>query len=65
VTVVSGQELDPAELWDFLQDKLAKYAIPRYIRIVDDFPRTETFRIKKNEVKAFGVTPDTWDADKR
>ncbi len=65
VTVVSGEKLSPADLWEFLQDKLAKYAIPRYIRIVDDFPRTETFRIKKNEVKAVGVTPDTFDAEKR
>lgn len=65
VTVVDGERLSPAELWEFLQDKLAKYAIPRYIRIVDDFPRTETFRIKKNEIKALGVTPDTFDAERR
>ena len=64
VTIVSGETLSPAELWEFLQDKLAKYAVPRYIRIVDDFPRTETFRIKKNEIKALGVTADTFDAEK-
>ena len=63
VTLVSGEQLSPAELWGFLQDKLAKYAVPRYIRIVDDFPRTETFRIKKNELKDLGVTPDTYDAE--
>jgi crotonobetaine/carnitine-CoA ligase len=63
VTLVSGEQLSPAELWKFLQDKLAKYAIPRYIRIVDDFPRTETFRIKKNELKDLGVTPDTYDSE--
>jgi len=65
VTVVQGEQLQSKELWDFLQDKLAKYAVPRYIRIVDDFPRTETFRIKKNEVKAMGVTSDTFDAESR
>jgi carnitine-CoA ligase len=64
VTIVNGEQLSPAELWGFLQDKLAKYAVPRYIRIVDDFPRTETFRIKKNELKVIGVTSDTFDADK-
>jgi carnitine-CoA ligase len=64
VTIVNGEQLSPNELWGFLQDKLAKYAVPRYIRIVDDFPRTETFRIKKNELKALGVTPDTFDAEK-
>jgi len=64
VTIVNGEQLSSEELWGFLQDKLAKYAVPRYIRIVDDFPRTETFRIKKNELKVLGVTPDTFDADR-
>jgi crotonobetaine/carnitine-CoA ligase len=63
VTIVSGEELSPEELWGFLQDKLARYAVPRYIRIVDDFPRTETFRVKKHELKDQGVTPDTFDAE--
>ncbi len=64
VSLVEGKTIEPGELRDFLQDKLAKFAIPRYIRIVDDFPRTETFRIKKNEVKSVGVTDDTFDAEK-
>jgi crotonobetaine/carnitine-CoA ligase len=64
VRLVEGMKLTPKELWDFLQDKLARFAIPRYIRFVDDFPRTETFRIKKNELKGFGVISDTFDAEK-
>jgi crotonobetaine/carnitine-CoA ligase len=62
--LVEGKSIAPKELVAFLQDKLAKYAIPRYIRIVDDFPRTETFRIRKNELKEVGVTKDTYDAEK-
>jgi crotonobetaine/carnitine-CoA ligase len=62
--LVEGMEVSPEEVLAFLQDKLAKFAIPRYIRIVDDFPRTETFRIKKNELKDVGVTKDTYDAEK-
>ena len=65
VTIVNGEQLSPTELWEFLQDKLARYAVPRYIKIVDDFPRTETFRIKKNEMKAIGITPGTYDAESR
>jgi crotonobetaine/carnitine-CoA ligase len=64
IRVVEGMHLTPEELSDFLKDKLAKFAIPRYIRIVDDFPRTETFRIKKHELKAQGVTVDTFDAER-
>ncbi len=62
VKLVEGRKLGGKELLDFLQDKLAKFAIPRYIRMVDDFPRTETFRIKKGELKSLGITKDTYDA---
>jgi crotonobetaine/carnitine-CoA ligase len=65
VRVVEGMRLTPEELLEFLQDKLAKFAIPRYVRIVDDFPRTETFRVKKKELKAVGITEDTFDAEKQ
>ena len=63
VRLVDGQKLLSKDLWGFLQDKLARFAIPRYIRFVDDFPRTETFRVKKGELKSTGVTPDTYDAE--
>jgi carnitine-CoA ligase len=63
VKLMEGERLAGKELWDFLQDKLAKFAIPRYLRMVDDFPRTETFRIKKGELKSIGVTKDTFDAE--
>ncbi|MCU0577609.1 MAG: AMP-binding protein, partial [Desulfobacterota bacterium] len=64
VKLVDGENLSPQGIRGFLQDKLAGFAIPRYIRIVSDFPRTETFRIKKNELKNLGVTPDTFDAER-
>ncbi len=64
IKLVDGEKLSGKEVFDFLQDKLAKFAIPRYIRFVDDFPRTETFRIKKGEMKSAGVSPDTFDAER-
>ncbi|MCD6569100.1 MAG: AMP-binding protein [Deltaproteobacteria bacterium] len=62
VKLVEGKELAPKELIEFLQDKLAKFAIPRYIRIVDEFPMTSTHRIIKKELEKIGVTKDTYDA---
>jgi hypothetical protein len=41
---------------DFFQDRFASFASTRYIRDVNEFPRTETFRIKKNELKNLGIT---------
>ncbi len=64
VKLVDGKTLDPGELIDFLQDKLAKFAIPRYVRIVKEFPMTSTHRIIKKELEKIGVTPDTYDSRK-
>ena len=49
------------EVFDYLQDKLAKYAIPRYFRFVNDFPKTSTHRIQKKELENIGITDDTFD----
>jgi crotonobetaine/carnitine-CoA ligase len=38
--------------------------LPRYIRIIDDLPKTPTQKIKKHLLKDAGVTPDTWDREK-
>ena len=60
-----GQRVDPAELSAFLQDKLARYAQPRYIRVVEQLPKTETHRVIKHVLKKEGVTADTWQAPRR
>lgn len=62
VKLVEGKDLQPRELIDFLGDKLAKFAMPRYIRIVEQFPTTSTHRIIKKEIERDGVTEDTYDA---
>lgn len=59
---VRGMTLTPEVLRDFLKDKLAKFAIPRYIRFVDEFPKTNTHRIIKRELEEQGITKDTYDA---
>lgn len=64
VKLVEGMTLDPKELMAFLKDRLARYAVPRYIRIVTEFPMTNSFRVVKKELEKIGVTPDTFDAQK-
>ncbi len=63
VTLVplEGRTLDPASLAGFLSGKLARFAIPRYYRVVDALPKTETHRVIKRELESLGVTGDTWD----
>lgn len=62
VKPVAHKQIDPDELRRFLIGKLAKYAIPRYIRIVTAFPKTSTHRVIKEALAGEGVTADTYDA---
>ena len=61
VRLVEGEALNAGELRNFLADKLAKYAVPRYVRFVDDFPKTTSHRIIKKTLEDEGVTDDTED----
>ena len=62
VRPVEGKTIDPAELLRFLSDKLAKFAVPRYIRIVHQFRKTNSHRIIKRFLEEEGVTSNTFDA---
>lgn len=59
-----GATVDPEQLYRFVQDKLARFAWPKYIRVITALPKTETHRIIKHLLKQEGVTADTWIAPK-
>ncbi len=58
-----GVQLEPAALIQHCETHMAYFMIPRYIRVVDEFPKTGTERTMKYQLKADGVTPDTWDRE--
>ncbi len=58
---VEGKQVDPAQLADFLREHLAKFAVPRYYRIIPEMPKTETHRIIKKDLERLGITGDTYD----
>ena len=64
VAAKPGETVDPEKLYDFCLEEMPRYMVPRYIRIVDDFEKTETHRVVKGPLKEEGVTPDTWDEEK-
>ena len=37
--------------------------MPRYVRFVAELPKNHAQRIMKPELRAEGVTPDTWDRE--
>ena len=57
------QSIDPEELTKFLIPRLAYFMVPRYVRIVDDIPKTETGKPRKVLFRDAGVTEDAWDRE--
>ena len=64
VSLVEGHTMKEAELIEFLKEDLAKFAVPRFVKIVKEFPKTETQRIIKKELEKQGVVAGTYDAQK-
>ncbi|TMD96127.1 MAG: hypothetical protein E6I76_08730 [Chloroflexi bacterium] len=56
-----GAQPTPEEIVDFCSGRMAYYAIPRYVEIVDSLPKTETQRIQYGILRQRGITPATWD----
>jgi carnitine-CoA ligase len=60
-----GGLVDPKELIDFCSTRMARYAVPRYVEIRAEIPKTPTQRPRYAELKAAGITPQTWDREAR
>ena len=56
-----GQALDVSELWAFCEQRLPRFAVPRYLDIVDDLPRTANGKVRKFVLRERGATPATHD----
>ncbi|MGD9920690.1 MAG: AMP-binding protein [Pseudorhodoplanes sp.] len=59
-----GRTIDPSELLTFLLPRMPHYMVPRYIRIMETMPRTQTDKVQKQILRSQGVTTDTWDREK-
>ncbi|MFT4029288.1 MAG: AMP-binding protein [Protaetiibacter sp.] len=59
VKPMEGVRLDPAALVAWLQPRLAKYQLPRYVEIVADFEHTPSQRIRKHLLNP--STHGVWD----
>ena len=54
---------EPGAVIRFLEDRIARFAIPRYLELVDELPLTENGKVKKYMLKEWGVSMTTWDRD--
>jgi len=64
IAPVAGRVIDPAAIIEFVRPRLAYYMVPRYIRLLDELPKTPTQKIMKHQLRTEGVTVDTWDRER-
>jgi crotonobetaine/carnitine-CoA ligase len=60
-----GRALDPVGLARFCAARLPRFAVPRYIDVVADLPRTENGKVQKYKLRERGVTAATWDRERQ
>ncbi|MGZ3439043.1 MAG: AMP-binding protein [Polyangia bacterium] len=59
VVPADGSTVEPKELLRFLQERLPRYAMPSYLEVVSELPKTGTHRVIKSDLKKRGVTETT------
>lgn len=63
VVLAADAAPDWPDVVSFLGASMAHYMVPRYYRRVADLPRTESGKVRKDQLRDEGVTPDTWDRE--
>ena len=58
-----GQVVRPEELLEHCVERMAYFAVPRYVRFLAELPKTPSQRIEKYRLRGQGVTVDTWDRE--
>ena len=62
VMVKDPSSFSPSDLAAFLESRMPRFMLPRYVETVDDLPRSETTgRVRKQALRDRGVTAATWD----
>jgi crotonobetaine/carnitine-CoA ligase len=54
---------DPESLFRALCRDMPRFAVPRYLRFLDELPKTPTQRVQKFKLRSDGVTPDAIDRE--
>jgi carnitine-CoA ligase len=63
LVIRQGQAFDPVALMRFCEARMPYFAIPRYVEVLADLPRTENGKIQKFRLRERGVTAATWDRE--
>jgi carnitine-CoA ligase len=59
-----GRALDLEQLLRFCAETMPRFAVPRYVRVVEQLPKTPSQRIQKYKLRQEGITADTLDRER-
>jgi len=59
----AGAAIEPEAIIAHLLPRVAHHMVPRYVRVIEELPKTPTAKVEKHVLRAEGVTSDTWDRE--
>lgn len=63
IAPVAGRSIEPSAIVEFLRARLPHHMIPRYVRIVEELPKTPTEKVQKHVLREQGTMAGTWDRE--
>ena len=63
ICVVAQERVTHEALYEYCAERMPRFAVPRYIELVEDLPRNAVGRVLKYVLRERGVTPQTWDRE--
>lgn len=63
IITADGGPANPEELREHCRSALPAFAMPRFFEFVDEFPLTDTGKVRKQVLRERGVGVTTWDAN--
>ncbi|MGQ4808208.1 Crotonobetaine/carnitine--CoA ligase [Candidatus Entotheonellaceae bacterium PAL068K] len=63
VVVRPGMSVTCEALLDYCQERMPYFAVPRYVEVVQELPKTPTEKVQKHKLREAGVTLTTWDRE--
>lgn len=64
VTLKPGTAVDFAELLDYCSARMPYFCVPRYVDMVDELPKNVIGRIRKDLLRARGLSAGAWDRER-
>jgi len=63
VQLTEGRSLTEREIIDYCLNRMPYFAVPRFVKIVPELPRTPNGKVEKFKLRAQGRSAGTWDRE--